>query len=155
MSRKIYLIGSLRNKYVTYAANLLREDGHEVFDNWHAAGPKADEHWREYEEQRGHSFIEALDGPTAENNFALDMKWLRWCDTGILVLPAGRSGHMELTWLAALGGVGTHIVLDPEEEDNPERWDLMYKLAGTPSSKHVWESMYSLRDYLRGDDNEH
>lgn len=147
---KIYLIGSLRNKYVTYAASLLREDGHEVFDNWHAAGPKADEHWQEYEEEREHSFIEALDGSVAVNNFYLDDTWLRWCDTGVLVLPAGISGHMELAWLAGKGK-RAYIILDPEDNGDTERWDLMYKLAGVPSKEHVWASLFELRAYLRGE----
>ena len=40
---KVYLIGSLRNLKLPKIAQKIRELGFEVFDDWYAAGRKADD----------------------------------------------------------------------------------------------------------------
>ena len=60
--KMIYLIGSLRNTRAVLLGNRLRAAGVEVFDDWHAAGPEADDKWREYEQRRGRTYKEALRG---------------------------------------------------------------------------------------------
>jgi hypothetical protein len=119
----IYLIGSLRNPEVPNLANRLREEGHEVFDDWFAAGHEADDKWRDYERGRGRGLQEALDGHAARHVFEFDRRYLEMADTGVLFLPCGRSGHLELGWLLGRGKRG-YILLD-----NPDRWDVMYKFA--------------------------
>lgn len=119
----IYLIGSLRNPQVPAIANRLRVEGFEVFDDWYAAGPEADDKWRDYEKGKGHSFVEALEGEAAKNVFMFDKRHLERAQQVVLALPAGKSGHLELGW--ALGrGVPGYVLLD-----NPERWDVMYQFA--------------------------
>jgi len=120
----IYLIGSLRNPEVPIIARSLRLSGHEVFDDWFAAGPEADDYWRDYEIQRGHSFIQALDGYAANHVFEFDKYHLNRADAAVLVLPAGKSGHLELGYAIGLGKPG-YILLD----NNPERYDVMYRFA--------------------------
>jgi len=120
----IYLIGSLRNPEVPLYAKALREAGHEVFDDWFAAGPEADDYWRDYEIQRGHSFIQALDGYAANHVFEFDKHHINRADAAVLVLPAGKSGHLELGYAIGLGKLG-YILLD----NNPERYDVMYRFA--------------------------
>lgn len=121
---RIYVIGSLRNPEIPKIAATLREYGHEVFDDWWAAGPKVDDYWQRYEQARGRTYAEALAAPIAGHNFYFDKEWLDWADCGILVAPAGKSAHLEIGYLAGQGKQ-THIML-PEE---PERWDLMYKFV--------------------------
>lgn len=122
--RKIYLIGSLRNPRLPSLGDRMRSWGHAVFDNWHGAGPEADRHWQQYEQDRGWTYVEALRQPLAEHNFAFDARWLAWADTGVLLYPAGKSAHLELGWMAGQGQE-TFILLDKE----PEEWDLMLKFA--------------------------
>jgi hypothetical protein len=120
---RVYLIGSLRNKEIPNIGNKLRESGFEVFDDWFAAGPEADDKWRDYERSRGRSYLEALHGLAATNVFEFDKRHLSQADSVILVLPAGKSGHLELGW--SLGrGVRGYILLD-----TPDRWDVMYRFA--------------------------
>jgi len=57
---KVYLIGSLRNPAVPELANTIRALGYDVFDDWYAAGPEADDKWRDYEKARGHTYKQAL-----------------------------------------------------------------------------------------------
>lgn len=119
----IYLIGSLRNPKVTALAQLLRSHGHEVFDDWMAAGPEADDKWREYEIERGRTYVEALRGNAARHVFEYDRQWLNRCDTGVLLCPAGKSGHLELGYLLGQGKRGFILL------DSPDRWDVMYQFA--------------------------
>lgn len=121
---RIYLIGSLRNPRVPGVASLLRNAGFDVFDDWYAAGSEADEKWREYEQARGHNLQQALDGYAANNTFQFDKSHLDSADAGVLVLPAGRSAHLELGYMAGKGK-RTYILLDGE----PERFDIMFRFA--------------------------
>ena len=61
MKRKIYLIGSLRNPDIQDHAEFFREAGHEVFDDWYAAGEKADDAWQAYEQTRGRAYYQAIN----------------------------------------------------------------------------------------------
>lgn len=119
----IYLIGSLRNPKVPEIANALRGSGFEVFDDWYAAGPEADDKWRDYEIGRGHSYVEALAGYAAKHVFSFDLEHLNRSKAVVLVLPAGKSGHLELGYGIGRGKAG-YILLD-----TPDRWDVMYKFA--------------------------
>lgn len=119
------MIGSLRNPMIPNVASAIREGtGFEVFDDWFAAGPNADDCWRDYEKARGHSYLQALQGHAAKNVFNFDRTHLEHSDAAVLVLPAGKSGHLELGWMAGQGKK-TYILID-----NPDRWDVMYQFAG-------------------------
>ena len=122
----IYLIGSLRNPAIPHVANALRAVGHEVFDDWHSAGEKADDSWKEYEKIRGRNYLEAIRGYAPTQIFEFDMQHVRAAGVGVLVLPAGRSGHLELGYMIGRGQAG-YILFDGEPER--DRWDVMYKLA--------------------------
>ena len=122
--RNIYLIGSLRNPEVPKAAAKLRDAGHYVFDDWFAAGERADDAWRDYEIGRGHNLKQALTGYAANHVFEFDKYHLDIADTGILILPTGKSGHLELGYLIGKGCYS--YIVYPEE---PERFDVMYLLA--------------------------
>ncbi len=122
--KTVYLIGSLRNPELPRLANRLRALGFDVFDDWVAAGPEADEKWREYEIARGHSYVEALKGYAANHVYAYDRSHLDRCDAAVLVLPAGKSGHLELGYFVGIGKPG-FILLDAEYD----RWDVMLKFA--------------------------
>lgn len=119
----IYLIGSLRNPAVVVLGEELRGLNYEVFDDWMAAGPEADDYWKKYEEARGHTYIEALHGHAAEHVFNYDRFHLDRASMGVLMLPAGRSGHLELGYLLGQGKPGLILL------DRPDRWDVMYKFA--------------------------
>ena len=120
----IYLIGSLRNPEIPVIGNYLRSLGLEVFDDWFAAGPIADDSWQEYETGRGHSYKQALKGYAAKHVFEFDLHHLNRAGIGVLVMPAGRSGHLELGYLRGQGKP-VYILFDKE----PERYDQMYQFA--------------------------
>lgn len=122
--KSIYLIGSLRNPKIPQLANSIEALGIEAFADWHAAGPTADDEWQRYEKERGRSFGQALNGHAARNVFEFDHYHLGRCDAGVLVMPAGKSGHLEIGYILGQGKPG-YILFDQE----PERWDVMYQFA--------------------------
>ena len=122
--RSIYLIGSLRNPEIPKLGNRLRSIGWEAFDDWYGAGNEADDKWQQYEDLRGRSYKEALHGYAARHVFAFDQFHLNRVDAACLVLPAGKSGHLELGYAAGLGK-RTYILFDTI----PERYDVMYNFA--------------------------
>ncbi len=126
----LYLIGSLRNPRVPELARSLREKHPdlEVFDDWFAAGAEADDQWKEYEQARERTYQEALSGHAAKHVFDFDKSHLDRATHVLLVLPAGKSGHMEVMY-AAYGAPlkpRTAILLDAGDV----RWDVMYQFIG-------------------------
>lgn len=115
----------MRNPEIPKIAERLRSElGVEVFDDWFAAGPEADDKWRDYEKGRGRTYAEALAGLAAEHVFSFDKTHLNRAESAVLVYPAGKSAHLELGYCIGLGKPG-YILLDGE----PERYDVMTKFA--------------------------
>lgn len=119
-----YLIGSLRNSLVPIVSNQLRGLGFEVFDDWYSAGPQADDRWKDYEQGRQRTYQQAMEGYAAKHVCAFDKAHLDRAHIGVMVMPAGKSGHTELGYLRGQGK-RTYILF---AEDDPERWDVMYGL---------------------------
>jgi hypothetical protein len=122
--KSLYIIGSLRNVQVSVTAAHMRAFGYDVFDDWFAAGPEADDWWKTYEIARGRTYQEALNGYAANQVFRYDKSHLDRCQAAVLVLPAGKSGHLELGYFIGTGKPG--YVMLPEGDD---RWDVMYRFA--------------------------
>lgn len=120
----IYVAGALQNSRVPEVASALREHGYEAWDEWHGAGPHADDHWRDYEVARGHTYAEALGGIGAQNTFLFDLAHLDLADYLVLVMPAGRSSHLELGYFLGKDKPA-FILLDSE----PERFEVMPNFA--------------------------
>lgn len=120
----IYLIGSLRNEQVPVVGDRLRAEGFYVFDQWYSAGKIADDAFKEYFQGRGVSYSDALQSYAAKHIFSFDKFHLDRCDSAVLVLPAGRSGHLELGYMAGCNKP-TYVLMDNDED----RWDLMYQFT--------------------------
>lgn len=95
----------------------------EFFDDWYAAGPEADDCWKAYEQGRERTYQEALEGYAAKHVFDFDTTHLKRTTHALLILPAGKSGHMELMYAAYGLGHPSAILLDPDDV----RWDVMYQ----------------------------
>jgi hypothetical protein len=122
--KSVYVIGSLRNENIPVIGNLLRVSGFDAFDDWYGAGHEADDKWRDYENVRSRVHKEALYGYAARHVFEFDKRHLDRCDLAVLVLPAGKSGHLELGYFVGTGKPG-FILFDTI----PERYDVMHQFA--------------------------
>lgn len=124
--RVIYIIGSLRNKEVPVIANRLREVNKdwEIFDSWYAPGPHADDYLRDYCKGKGLSYKETLQDWAATHIFAFDHKHIMRATDVVMVMPCGKSGHLELGVSLGHGKRG-YILFNQE----PKRIDVMYQFA--------------------------
>jgi hypothetical protein len=113
----------------------------QVFDDWYAAGPEADDKWMQYEKDRGHDFIAALDGYAANHVYEFDKHHLDTASAVCLVLPAGKSGHLEFGYCVGRG-IPAFILLAQE----PERFDVMYRFA-TEVVNSVPDLVAHIRDH--------
>lgn len=125
---KIYVATSWRNRILQ---NLIVKDlrllGHDVYDFTNPAPDKpgfswsfVDVDWRNWSNVQ---FVEGLNHPAAEVGFNLDMNALRACDVCVMLMPCGKSAHLELGFAA---GAGKCTVILVEQDHEPE---LMYKMA--------------------------
>lgn len=123
--KSIYIGGSLRNPKIVEVANAIQEQvGIEAFADWFAVGPEADDYWKKYNEARKRSYPQALAAYDAMNTFKFDKVHLDRTDGMVLVMPAGKSAHLELGYTVGRGKPA-YILFEGE----PERWDLMYNFA--------------------------
>jgi len=122
--KSVYIIGSLRNPAIPKFANVLRKAGFDAFDSWYAPGPRADDFWRDYTKQRGLTYKEALQDWSARQVFAFDKTHLDRCDMAVMLMPAGKSGHLELGYMIGRGKPG-FILFDKD----PKRYDVMVQFA--------------------------
>ncbi len=127
---KIYVASSWRNERQPEAVERLRKEGHEVYDFRHPhMGPGQGSvgfHWSDIDPDwmvwSPKLFRSALNHQVAVDGFTSDLTGMKWADTGVLVMPCGRSAHLELGWLAGAGKRTVILLADGEPE-------LMYGLA--------------------------
>lgn len=144
----IYLIGSLRNPEVPIIGKYLRDHtGEEIFDDWFAAGPIADDSWQQFEESRNIHYKNALQGYPARHVFDFDYYHLNRADAAVLVLPAGKSAHLEFGYIRGQDKPGW-ILFDKV----PERWDVMYQFA-TDIHFYKEELLTSILNYYKARTN--
>lgn len=122
---KIYVASSWRNNYQPDVVNVLRDQGHDVYDfknptpNTGFSWKTIDPNWINWTVSE---YAAALEHPLAQQGFDSDMRALRAADLCILVLPSGRSASWEYGYHNAL--VGRCGIVYMPEACEPE---LMYK----------------------------
>jgi hypothetical protein len=125
---RIYVASSWRNGHQPAVVESLRAAGHTVYDFRHPAPGNDGFRWTAItpvaKPWPGELLREVLDHPVARIGYANDMNALLGCDACVLVLPCGRSAHLELGWAAGAGKLTVALMLEPEE---PE---LMYAMLG-------------------------
>lgn len=128
--RRIYVASSWRNPVQQEIVAALRAAGHEVYDFRNPAPGQHGFAWSEVNpdwlQWTPEQFTADLYSghPAVERGFALDKTALDWADTCVLVLPCGRSAHLEAGYAAGQGKL-TLFYLRPEKFE-PE---LMYRLG--------------------------
>ena len=142
---KIYVASSWRNTRQPDIVRALRSHGHEVYDFRHPEEDDNGFHWSEiganWRDWSTAEYLEALQSETANRGFKLDFDAMAVCDAAVLVLPCGKSAHLEL---GRFIGAGKPAWILLEGDPEPE---LMYKMANgiSPDFEHLLAA-------LRGDD---
>ena len=105
---------------------VLIKAGHEVYDFRNPNKKEPGFHWSDidsdWEQWSSEKLIDGLEHPLATKGFMTDMEGLDWADAVVMVMPCGRSSHLELGY--AVGNRKKTIILLSQSE--PE---LMYKMA--------------------------
>jgi hypothetical protein len=109
----------------------LRLNGHQVYDFRNPPTASGAFSWSEIDDSLpvgpadlqlpASEIINLLGHPRAADGFASDMGALRSCDACVLVLPSGRSAHLEAGWAVGAGKFTIGLLADGEPE-------LMWKM---------------------------
>ena len=124
---RIYVASSWRNARQPEVVRALSQDGHQTYD-FHNPHPSPSAfQWSEidpdWQDWQANSFRQALEHPLAERGFQSDLNAIRQAHALVLVLPCGRSAHLEAGWAA---GQGKPVCVLLDQQNEPE---LMYKMA--------------------------
>jgi len=126
----IYVASSWRNHMQPGVCAALKAAGIDHYDFKQPVPGETGFHWSEvmpsYRNERcdADEYLKALDHPIAVHGFSRDWEAMRRADTCVLVLPCGRSAHLELGWFVGQGK-RTAILLDGPQI-TPE---LMYRMV--------------------------
>ena len=139
---KIYVASSWRNTYQPVVVELLRADGHDVYDFKDAEGfhwSEVDPKWQSWSPSQ---YIDGLNHLCAHRGFNRDMTALRECDACVYVMPCGVSASLEAGWAC---GAGKRVVVYVPELREP---DLMVKMAElvTSDMSEIRQCLLSARD---------
>lgn len=104
---KIYLASSWRNQEYPNVLKALRSAGHQVYD-FRSTGPLEsgfawDEVAKDWLNWTPTEFMKHLKHPASQRGFKSDKTALDWSDTCVLLLPCGRSAHLEAGYCAGKG----------------------------------------------------
>ena len=123
---KLYVASSWRNGFQQTIVRQLREAGHEVYDFRNPPGRTGfswsaiQANWKNWTNRDYRSF---LGHPIAIAGFDSDFDAMKDADGCVLVLPSGRSAHIEAGYFVGAGKPIWILLMDQQE---PE---LMYKMA--------------------------
>lgn len=132
---KIYLATSWKNERQPEILKLLRSAGHEVYDfrnpynrasgtscvlekgfSWSDLDPA----WETWTPKGYRDAV--LNGPIAAAGYLSDFRAMEWADACVIVLPCGRSAHLEAGYMK---GRGKRLVFLLGEKAEPELMALM------------------------------
>ena len=123
MSR-IYVASSWRNPQQPQVVDELRAHGHEVYE-FRNPPDATGFSWQEIDLQQPctvDEYLAALRSPRAAQGFLADFRAMRWADVCVLVLPCGRSAHLELGWMS---GAGKRTLILTRDGEEPELMALL------------------------------
>ncbi|MFZ3172059.1 MAG: hypothetical protein WA118_08775 [Carboxydocellales bacterium] len=137
---KIYLASSWKNvELVRILANYLRMRGHEVDDFTDSSKGRLSFSFSQLPGIEHYNAKSALDIAEVQQAFAEDKHWIDWADCVLLILPAGKSAHLEAGYAK---GSGKKLVIYQQEYPVGD-FDVMYGFADL-----VTDDLFELMDFL-------
>jgi hypothetical protein len=119
----------------------LRIGGHQVYDfrnppnNTGFAWGQIDPDWKTW--TSGEYINAILTNPIAAAGYMSDFRAMEWADTCVLLLPCGRSAHLEAGWFA---GRGKRLIILTKTGEEPELMALM--------ANHIVDNLDKLYEVL-------
>lgn len=141
---KIYIASSWKMKTLCHFASLdLRNKNHEVDLFCEGSKYRTVFSFKEikYVSENIYNGINIFERYEVQEAFKQDKKWLDWCDMVLLILPSGRSAHLEAGYAK---GMGKRLIILGEFPIN--EYDLMYGFA---DAMFKWEDWEKLLDFIK------
>lgn len=124
---RIYAASSWRNALQPAIVTALRDAGHQVYDFrapfngvpgfvWSQIDPE----WQGWSARRYRELL--TTSPIAAAGFISDLRGMQWADTCLLILPCGRSAHLEAGWFC---GQGKRCIVLTRDGEEPELMALL------------------------------
>ena len=125
---RVYVASSWRNERQPEVVEYIRREGHEVYDFRHPEPDDGGFHWSEidpaWKSWHPEGFRDALYDPLVSDHFEKDFRAMKWATAFVLVMPCGRSAHLETGWAVGAGKPVVILLSDGEPE-------LMYKMVSS------------------------
>lgn len=136
---RIYVASSWRNSIQPAVVKRLRQEGHVVYD-FRNPSSRTGFAWRQVgltnEKPTVNQYLAALAHPVAAAGYLSDRRAMEWADTCLLVLPCGRSAHLEADWFA---GANKRLLILTQDGEEPELMALMANLITNDFEQVLWE----------------
>ena len=123
---KVYVASSWRNGFQPEVVARLRGGGHEVYDFRnppHEEGfswSEIDSNWLNW---TADEYRKALyKNPRCAQGYMSDLRAMEWADICVLVLPSGRSAHLEGGYMK---GRGKRLIILTQDGEEPELMALL------------------------------
>lgn len=105
---RIYIASSWKNQQAVISlARLLEDEGFIVDAFCRSTDARYAFHWSELvddeDDLKNYDAIEMLADPRTQRAYNEDKKWLDWSDTVIMLMPCGRSSHLEAGYAKGQG----------------------------------------------------
>lgn len=124
---RIYLASSWRHAGQPMMVRMLRNQGHEVYDFRNPEPGDHGFHWSDIDPEwkmwTAEAFVNGLNHKLAVDGCAKDLSGMQSANVCVLLLPCGRSAHLEAGWFI---GQGRPVYILASDDIEPE---LMYRLA--------------------------
>lgn len=122
---RVYVASSWKNEErCLLLASIIRDAGHEVDCFCDTSTGRYVFHFSEIGRAENLDGITFLQDERSQRAFAEDKKWLDWAEAVVLLLPAGRSAHLEAGYAK---GQGKRLVIVGDFP--PGEFDVMYGFA--------------------------
>ena len=122
---KLYTASSWRNEKYSSVVELLLFEGHRIYNfrdaNSWFKWEEIDEKWESWNNIQ---FVQALSHPLSKKAFSADFRGMQWADACVLIMPCGKSAHIEAGYMKGKGKP-LYILLDGEAT----RAELTYSIA--------------------------
>jgi len=124
---RIYVASSWRNAIQPQVVEALTAAGHQCYDFREPfngisgfAWSDIDPNWKNWTAAEYRHVL--TTNPIAARGYLSDLRGMQWADTCVLVLPCGRSAHLEAGWFA---GQGKRCIILTRDGEEPELMALL------------------------------
>lgn len=140
---KIYLASSWKNEHLVRSmANYLTVLGHEVDDFTNDSNGRFTFSFNQIPNVEELDAKSVLNNPLVQRAYQEDKKWLDWSEIVIMILPCGKSAHLEAGYIK---GSGKKLIIYSFTDFPKGEFDVMYGFANL-----ITNDIKEIEEFLEG-----